>query len=98
MAFKKFTHKINERNEEETVTLNITIGNLDKPTADDFLKMFRFMEWCGSVGAGREFKAYFDGDGHFRPKINIEGHDLDNIDFSSNWNKNEDTVTLDFGA
>ena len=98
MAFKKFTHKLNENKEEETVTLNVTIENLDKSTADDFLKMFSFMQWCGSVGAGREFKAYFDGDGHFRPKIEVEGHNLDDVDFSSGWNKNEDTVTLDFGA
>jgi hypothetical protein len=83
---------------DNRVTLNVTIKNLDKSTAADFVKMFAFMEWCGSVGAGRSFKAYFDGDGHFRPDIKIEGHDLNEVDFSSNWNSNEDTVTLDFGA
>ena len=89
--------KLVEQN-DDTVTLNVKIENVDKSTAEDFLKMFAFMQWTGMVGAGRSFEAYFDGDGHFRPKIKVEGHNLEDIDFSKNWNKNEDTVSLDFGA
>ncbi len=34
----------------------------------------------------------------FDSKIKLEGHNLEGIDFSKNWNKDEDTVSLDFGA
>jgi hypothetical protein len=89
--------KITEQ-EDDKVTLNVTISNIDKSTAEDFLKMFAFMQWCGSVGSSNSFKAFFDGDGHFRPRIKVEGHDLNEINFDSKWNSSEDTVTLDFGA
>jgi hypothetical protein len=94
---KLFEDHINE-DKDNMVTLKVTISNIDQSTANDFLKMFAFMEWTGSVGAGRNFEAYFDGDGHFRPKITVEGTDLSKIDFSKNWNTNEDTISLDFGA
>jgi hypothetical protein len=85
--------------DDDSVTLNITISNLDKSTADDFLKMFAFMEWTGKVGAGREFKAYFDGDGHFRPSIKVDGYNLEDIDLSKDWNdETDDGLELNFGA
>jgi len=85
--------------DKNNVTLNVTISNIDQETAEDFLKMFAFMEWTGSVGAGRSFKAYFDGDGHFRPKIKIEGHDLSKVDLSKDYNDDkDDTLELSFGA
>jgi hypothetical protein len=84
---------------DEMITLNVTISNIDKSTADDFLKMFAFMEWCGNVGSGRSFKAYFDGDGHFRPNIKVEGIDLKNVDLSGDYDdEKNDTLDLDFGA
>ena len=84
---------------DEMVTLNVTISNIDKSTADDFLKMFAFMEWCGNVGAGRTFRGYFDGDGHFRPKINVEGVDLKKVDFGPEPEGDaEIDLDLGFGA
>ena len=85
--------------EDGMVTLNVTISNIDKETADDFLKMFAFMEWTGAVGASRSFKAYFDGDGHFRPKIKVEGIDLKDVDLTGDYDdEKDDTLDLDFGA
>jgi hypothetical protein len=85
--------------EDGTVTLNVTISNIDQSTADDFLKMFAFMHWCGAVGSGRNFKAYFDGDGHFRPKIKVEGIDLKDVDLTGDYDdEKDDTLDLDFGA
>jgi hypothetical protein len=96
---KTFSELLNESKEEGKVTLNVTISNIDQSTADDFLKMFAFMEWCGNVGSGRDFKAYFDGDGHFRPSIKVEGIDLKDIDLTKDYDdESDDTLELDFGA
>ena len=89
-----------QTDEEGNVTLNVTISNIDSSTAKDFLKMFKFMEWCGSAGTGRTFKAYLDGDGHFRPKFKIDGFDLHkDINFSKDdANFEDDEFNLDIGA
>jgi hypothetical protein len=94
---KNFVEFLNEA-DDRTVTLNVTISNIDESTAQDFLKMFAFMEWCGNVGSSRGFEAFFDGDGHFRPNIKVEGRDIKKLDFTDSWNEAEDKVTLDFGA
>lgn len=84
--------------EPDKVELNVKISNLDQSTAQDFLKMFAFMQWTGAVGASRGFKAFFDGDGHFRPKIEVEGHELKEVDLSKDWDQDGDELELDFGA
>jgi hypothetical protein len=95
---KLFENFLNEADDDK-VTLNVTISNIDQETADDFLKMFAFMQWTGIVGAGRSFKAYFDGDGHFRPKIEVEGIDLKNVDLTADYDdEKDDTLDLGFGA
>jgi hypothetical protein len=82
----------------DKVTLNVTVSNIDQSTADDFLKMFSFMEWCGNVGTGRTMRAYFDGDGHFRPSIKVEGVDLKKIDLGLDDKDREIDLDLGFGA
>ena len=95
---KVYENFLNESGDEQ-VTLNVTISNIDKSTADDFLKMFAFMQWTGAVGASREFKAFFDGDGHFRPKIEVEGIDLKDVDLTSEYDDDkDDNLELGFGA
>ncbi len=84
--------------EDGTVTLNVTISNIDQETAEDFLQMFAFMEWCGNVGTGRTMRAFFDGDGHFRPKIKVEGHDLKDIKIEEPGEDKEIDLDLGFGA
>lgn len=93
---KLFEDFLNEADDNK-VTLNVTISNIDQSTADDFLKMFAFMEYCGNLGTARTMRAFFDGDGHFRPKINVEGVDLKDIDMGSTDNKEID-LNLGFGA
>jgi len=94
---KIFEGFLNEA-EDGMVTLNVTISNIDRETADDFLKMFAFMEYCGNVGTARTMRAFFDGDGHFRPKIKVEGVDFKDIDMGlSDENKKID-LDLGFGA
>jgi hypothetical protein len=94
---KIFEDFLNEA-EDGMVTLNVTISNIDRETADDFLKMFAFMEYCGNVGTARTMRAFFDGDGHFRPKIKVEGVDFKDIDMGlSDENKKID-LDLGFGA
>lgn len=83
--------------ESSNVTLNVTISNIDESTAKDFIQMFKFMQWCGSVGTARSMNAFFDGDGHFRPKIDIEGIDLKTVELKFDSDK-EDTLKLGFGA
>ena len=94
---KLFEDFLNEADDNK-VTLNVTISNIDQSTADDFLKMFAFMEYCGSVGTARTMKAFFDGDGHFRPKINVEGVDLKDIDMGLTDDNKEIDLNLGFGA
>ncbi len=95
---KLFEEQLNEA-QEDKVTLNVTISNIDQETAQDFLKMFSFMNWTGVVGASRSFKAFFDGDGHFRPKIEVEGYDLKKVDFSKDYDDDtDDSLELGFGA
>lgn len=84
--------------EDDKVTLNVTISNIDKETADDFLQMFAFMEWCGNVGTARTMRAFFDGDGHFRPQIKVEGHDLRDIKIEEPGENKEIDLDLGFGA
>ena len=92
-----FESKINEA-EDNKVTLNVTISNIDQETADDFLQMFAFMEWCGNVGTARTMRAFFDGDGHFRPKIKVEGHDLRDIEVKEPTEDKQIDLDLGFGA
>lgn len=84
--------------EDDMVTLNVTISNIDKSTADDFLKMFAFMEYCGAVGTARTMRGFLDGDGHFRPKIKVEGIDLGKIDLGLDDKEREIDLDLGFGA
>ncbi len=94
---KLFENFINEA-EDGMVTLNVTISNIDQETANDFLQMFAFMEWCGNVGTARTMRAFFDGDGHFRPRINVEGHDLKEIKIEEPGENKEIDLDLGFGA
>lgn len=94
---KLFEQHINEV-EGDGVTLNVTISNIDKSTADDFLRMFAFMEYCGQVGTSRTMKAFFDGDGHFRPNIEVEGVDFKDVDMGLSDEDKEIDLDLDFGA
>lgn len=94
---KLFERFVNEA-EDDKVTLNVTISNIDQETANDFLKMFAFMEYCGSVGTARTMRAFFDGDGHFRPKINVEGVDLKDVNMGLTDDNKEIDLDLGFGA
>ena len=95
--FPIFKDFLNEA-EEDKVTLNVTISNIDQETADDFLKMFAFMEYCGNVGTARTMRGFFDGDGHFRPSIKVEGVDLKKIDLNLDDKDREIDLDLGFGA
>jgi hypothetical protein len=95
---KTFSELLNESKEEGKITLNVTISNIDQSTADDFLKMFAFMEYCGNVGTARTMRGFFDGDGHFRPAIKVEGVDLKKIDMGLSDEDKEIDLDLDFGA
>ncbi len=94
---KEFESFVNEA-EDDMVTLNVTISNIDQETADDFLKMFAFMEYCGVLGTSRTMKAFFDGDGHFRPKISVEGVDFKDVDMGLSDEDKEIDLDLGFGA
>jgi hypothetical protein len=43
-------------------------------------------------------RAFFDGDGHFRPRINVEGHDLKEIKIEEPGENKEIDLDLGFGA
>ena len=94
---KVFEDFLNEA-EDGKVTLNVTISNIDQSTADDFLRMFAFMEYCGNVGTARTMRGFFDGDGHFRPDIKVEGIDLKKIDLGLDDKDREIDLDLGFGA
>jgi hypothetical protein len=96
-TIKLFEDFINE-DEDGKVTLKVTISNIDQETADDFLKMFAFMEYCGNVGTARTMRGFFDGDGHFRPDIKVEGVDLEKIDLGLTDDNKEIDLDLGFGA
>lgn len=98
-TFKDFTDSYSQVNENDNmITLHVTISNIDQSTANDFLKMFAFMEYCGNVGTTRTMRGFLDGDGHFRPKIKVEGIDLGKIDLKLDDKEREIDLDLDFGA
>jgi len=92
--FEEFVSK----DKDDKIVLKVTISNIDQETADDFLKMFAFMEYCGNVGTARTMRAFFDGDGHFRPSIKIEGVDLKKIDMGLEDKDKKIDLDLGFGA
>jgi hypothetical protein len=94
---ESFESFVNEASDDK-VTLNVTISNIDQSTADDFLKMFAFMEFCGAVGTARTFRGFCDGDGHFRPSIKVEGVDLKDIELGMTDEDKKIDLDLDFGA
>lgn len=94
---KIFEDFLNEA-EDGKVTLNVTISNIDQETADDFLQMFAFMQWCGNVGTARTMRALFDGDGRFRPSIKVEGYNLKDIKIEEPKGDKQIDLDLGFGA
>lgn len=72
-TFEQFKFDINESsNDDKTFDLTVKFTNLIE---DDYLqlqKMFAYMDWCASVGAGRSIDVYCDGDGCFRANIEMD--------------------------
>ena len=95
MKFKSFNESLNESTKD--LSLNIKIENIDEATRKDILKLLSFMEWTGTVGASRLVKVYCDGDGHFRPKITVEGEELNNYTPPDNVKDGGD-YNLDLGS
>ncbi len=52
--------------------LVITLDNVKQSDAIALLKMFKYMQYLGSVGASRMCSFYADGDGDFHPKVSFE--------------------------
>lgn len=52
--------------------LVITLENVGQADAIALIKMFKYMEHLGRLGASRWCSFYADGDGAFRPKVSFE--------------------------
>ena len=51
--------------------LVITIDNVSQADAIALIKMFKYMQYLGSVGSSRMCSIYADGDGEFHPKVSF---------------------------
>jgi hypothetical protein len=58
-----------ERKEHKLV---ITVDNIRPADAIAFIKMFKHMQYLGSIGASRNCTFYADGDGSFHPKVSFD--------------------------
>lgn len=56
----------------DTHTLVIKMENVSPADAIALKKMFEYMEFLGSSGMSRNCTFYADGDGSFRPKVNVD--------------------------
>ena len=52
--------------------LKIILDNVSQADAIALIKMFKYMQYLGSIGSSRMCSFYADGDGSFRPKISFE--------------------------
>jgi hypothetical protein len=52
--------------------LIITLENISQADAIALIKMFKYMQYLGNVGASRMCSFFADGDGSFRPKVSFE--------------------------
>ena len=55
-----------KRKEQKLV---ITVDNVSQAIA--LIKMFKYMEYLGSIGSSRNCTFFADGDGAFRPKVSF---------------------------
>jgi hypothetical protein len=58
--------------ERKSQKMVITLENINQSDAIALTKMFKYMEYLGKVGSSRMCSFFADGDGAFRPKVNIE--------------------------
>lgn len=58
--------------EKKYQKLVITLENVGQADAIALMKMFKYMQRLGSVGASRWCSFFADGDGSFRPKVSFE--------------------------
>lgn len=53
--------------------MDIKITNLDETQAGQLAQFLKVMQNCGDIGASRWMCFYVDGDGAFRPEIELDG-------------------------
>ena len=58
--------------EKKPQKLVITLENVNQSDAIALMKMFKFMQYVGNIGASRMCSFFADGDGSFRPKVSFE--------------------------
>jgi hypothetical protein len=58
----------------ENVTLNVEISNIRPHHAIALKQFLKHLHYAGAVGTSRHYAFFADGDGDFRPKINIESN------------------------
>jgi hypothetical protein len=52
--------------------LIITLDNVRQSDAIALIKMFKYMQYLGSIGSSRWCSFFADGDGDFHPKVSFE--------------------------
>jgi hypothetical protein len=58
--------------ERKNQKLVITLDNVNQADAIALIKMFKYMQTLGNIGASRMCSFYADGDGDFHPKFSYE--------------------------
>jgi hypothetical protein len=64
-----YFNKIKMKRKEQRLV--ITIDNVSQADAIALIKMFKYMQYLGSVGSSRMCSIYADGDGEFHPKVSF---------------------------
>lgn len=63
---------MNREYKNEGRKLTITLEHITIPQAIALKKMFEFMQNLGNLGGSQWVAFYSDGDGNFRPKVNVD--------------------------
>jgi hypothetical protein len=54
----------------------VDINNVTAEQAQEFRRLFAWMNYCGMAGCSRSAKVVYDGDGNARARISINGEEV----------------------
>lgn len=84
---------------DDRYSLSVKIDNLKDYQVKAIKYMLTVLDMLGSYGASRTVKLYVDGDGAFRPKIEIDGKKVkfESEEQKDKFNKEIDGDTVEIG-
>lgn len=69
-------HRLFKEAADRTESFTAEFSNLSPSQAEQFKRLFAWMNFLGGVGASRELTVFYDGDGAARCEIKVDGKRL----------------------